>query len=221
MDVHGRTSRRIDWHGWAIAPIKGGGWGATCGGHKNSWDGEKVTCKKMLTLGSGPNKLTDVECRTRVKLWLLAGVSVDNSRNDARRAHVFGVNPRNLQLVTEADADAMAEAPMGSGAASSIAGPTRKNHLQSASAVGHFDAKAPDTPPDVVAELKPLIGGVIPPTTIEQRRKHRLTAGTSYGVPGMFRVALHAGYIHPDLPPPQGWVWRARPGRYILLPRGG
>jgi uncharacterized protein involved in tolerance to divalent cations len=67
-----------------------------------------------------------------------------------------------------------------------------------------------------------MMNGVIPVTTEEQRRRHRLTLHTTYGVPSAFTIPFNAGYLHPDLQPPEGWKWRYRsPNEYVLLAKGG
>eukprot|EP00974_Lingulodinium_polyedra_P131165 11216696-Lingulodinium_polyedra.AAC.1 len=78
-----RQSRQIWWHGWQLAPLKVGGWGAVCKCHKNRWDSEATVCKKQVTSGTGPHALNDEECRARVKQWLLEGLQIDSSRPDA------------------------------------------------------------------------------------------------------------------------------------------
>eukprot|EP00969_Alexandrium_andersonii_P217041 9586338-Alexandrium_andersonii.AAC.1 len=63
---------------------------------------------------------------------------------------------------------------------------------------------------------------VIPRTTLAQRRLNKATSGSSYGVPAAFADANRYGYIHPNLPPPDGYQWKCRPGSvWMLVPRGG
>ena len=84
------------------------------------------------------------------------------------------------------------------------------------------DTTAPATPPQVAARLESLIAeGRLPRTTADQRRKQR-TSGTTYGVPDGLKEALEAGYIHPNLPPPQGMVWNLVAHKtFVLQARGG
>ncbi|CAE7338928.1 unnamed protein product [Symbiodinium sp. CCMP2592] len=70
------------------------------------------------------------------------------------------------------------------------------------------EVTAPATPPQVAARLAIMIAeGRLPRTTAEQRRRNHRTSGNTYGVPEGLTEALEAGYIHPNLPPPQGMVW--------------
>ena len=103
-----RQSRQVWWHGWQLAPLSVGGWGAMCKCHINSWDSEGTVCKKQVTSGTGPQALSDQECRVRVKQWLLEGLRIDSSRPDARDRHVFGVKPRELPLMSESEVDELA-----------------------------------------------------------------------------------------------------------------
>lgn len=99
-----RNVRSVDWHGWSIAPIKGGGWGATCRQRTNSWDESGTACKKMINVAS----MSEDEARVRVKLWLLAGLEIPSDAPDGRQRHVFEVNARALALQPEAEVDALA-----------------------------------------------------------------------------------------------------------------
>ena len=85
------------------------------------------------------------------------------------------------------------------------------------------DTTAPATPPQVAARLEVLIvEGRLPRTTAEQRRRNHRTSGTTYGVPDGLVEALEAGYIHPNLPPPQGMVWNLIAHKtFALQARGG
>ena len=85
------------------------------------------------------------------------------------------------------------------------------------------DTTAPATPPQVAARLEVLIAeSRLPRTTAEQRRRNHRTSGTTYGVPDGLVEALEAGYIHPNLPPPQGMVWNLIAHKtFALQARGG
>ena len=80
--------------------------------------------------------------------------------------------------------------------------------------------------PSVPAELHDQMEGmarrgVLPVTSTEQRGRQRGTAGSAYSVPDVLRVALTHGYIGPNLPPPQGLVWRNNGRVWKLCHRGG
>ena len=61
----------------------------------------------------------------------------------------------------------------------------------------------------------------IPKTSLAQRQRNRPTSGSSYGVPAELVKARDFGYIHPNLPPPAGFIWRSDAGSFRLMPRGG
>ncbi len=206
-----RTKRAVEWCGWQIAPLKAGGWGATCKQHMNQWDlSAKTVCKKEVRHGQGARKLTDDECRCRVKMWLLAGREIDPKRHDARDAHL-AVNPRLLPFRSEDDVDREV---------ASVVAPTPPSCSSPSLAVA--GVIAPCTPPEVAQRMQTMMeNGSLPRTTAEQRRRNRATAGTGYFTPPMYTEAFRAGYLHPNLPPPTHYSWRSREGTWRLVPLGG
>ena len=64
------------------------------------------------------------------------------------------------------------------------------------------------------------VGGV-PRTSLAQRERNKLSSATNYGVPANLKTALAHGYIHPNLPPPQGYEWRFQAGKCKLEMKGG
>ena len=47
------------------------------------------------------------------------------------------------------------------------------------------------------------------------------TRTCEYVVPNALHAFLMSGYIHPNLPPPAGLIWRAHAGKWKLVPRRG
>ena len=77
-------------------------------------------------------------------------------------------------------------------------------------------------PPEVHSQMEALaLSGDIPVTSLEQRRRQRATSNSGYAVPDTLRMALHHGYIGPNLPPPRGLVWQCSGRRWRLSVRGG
>ena len=68
------------------------GWGATCRRHTNSWE-PHIVCKRQLAFGG----LSEAECRTRMKMWLLAGMDIPEGEDDGRQQH-FAILPRDVLL---------------------------------------------------------------------------------------------------------------------------
>ena len=66
-----------------------------------------------------------------------------------------------------------------------------------------------------------VLEGKLPKTSLEQRLRNRPTARTLYSVPEDLQPALEHGYIHPNVAPPAGLVWRCAGGRWKLSVRGG
>ena len=111
-DPSTRQTRKIPFGlpGQAIAPVYKTlpdktkvqiGWGATCGRHRNRTD--KTCCKKQMPFGN----LSDAECRCRIKMWLIEGLTEVASCSPTARNDHLKINPRKLKLVPEAELDAM------------------------------------------------------------------------------------------------------------------
>jgi hypothetical protein len=85
-----------------------------------------------------------------------------------------------------------------------------------------LDGAAVGVPPDVHARMLQLAQqDGIPITTQAQRRRAGMKRGSRYGVPETLKDAFQYGYIHPNLPPPLGLLWRASSGAWRLVPQGG
>ena len=78
------------------------GWGATCGLHHDSGSSSNTPCKKALHMGQ---RLTSEECRVRVKMWLLAGMTIAFDDLAWRHTHAHAVDPRRLDLMSEQECD--------------------------------------------------------------------------------------------------------------------
>ena len=87
--------RAIRFGPWLIAPVERNGavigWGATCRRHTNSWE-PHIVCKRQLAFGG----LSEAECRTRMKMWLLAGMDIPEGEDDGRQQH-FAILPRDFR----------------------------------------------------------------------------------------------------------------------------
>ena len=81
---------------------------------------------------------------------------------------------------------------------------------------------APGVLAAVHAEMQELVRtGVIQPSTLIMRTRQKHSKGCEYGVPpGLHSAWLH-GYISPNLPPPQGLLWKFKGNKWFLAPRGG
>jgi hypothetical protein len=63
--------------------------------------------------------------------------------------------------------------------------------------------------------------GDMPRTTLARRIQNRGTAGSEYGVPACLSDALKFGYISPNFPPPRGFAWVGKSGKWKLVIKGG
>jgi hypothetical protein len=105
-----RGVRGETWGHWSIAPIVSQGiivgYGVTCAKHSNA--GENTTCKRQLPFGKRM-PLSAVECRSRLKAWLLEGLPIEDGPS-SRDEHM-DIKPRDIEpLMPEADYDAQAQA---------------------------------------------------------------------------------------------------------------
>ena len=82
---------------------------------------------------------------------------------------------------------------------------------------------APGVPSAVHARMEELAAaGAIPITTLKQRSRNKKTPGTTYGVPPWLSDAIRYNYVHPNLHPPRGCVWRFSSGNtWTLCFKGG
>eukprot|EP00971_Amphidinium_carterae_P005529 109793-Amphidinium_carterae.1 len=103
---------------------------------------------------------------------------------------------------------------------SRVAKRPRKGATSSGNILG---SPAPGVPQDVHTEMeRRTAAGAMAATTLEQRLRYtKKTGGTGWIVPQDWTVALAHGYIHPNLSPPQGLVWRAVNNVWKLCLRGG
>jgi hypothetical protein len=110
-----RDKKSVPWGPWTIAEIESSakgaivGYGVVCGQHLNSDDGPKVQCKRQLMFGES-KPISDVECRSRLKAWLLEGLAVDAAHPLAREMHM-DILPRRIKpLPKEEELDSRAAA---------------------------------------------------------------------------------------------------------------
>ena len=77
-----------------------------CGLHHDCGSSSNTRCNNALHMGQ---RLTSEECRVRVKLWLLAGMTVAVDDLAGRHKHVHAVDPRRLGLMSELECDLQLE----------------------------------------------------------------------------------------------------------------
>ena len=104
-----KQRRGVPWGPWSLAPLhpRGGqqrGWGATCGGHRDAEDGQRIACKKTISQTGMSNE----ECRIRMKMWLLAGVAIEEDDPRGRSKHMaapFKTEPLRDETALDAQAE--------------------------------------------------------------------------------------------------------------------
>lgn len=93
-----RAPRSVLWGEWTIAPVTRRsdgaviGWGAVCGCHVD--ETSRTRCQKQVTLGTGPNPISEAEARRLVKCWLILGREIERTDPEGRRKHVLGIKIR-------------------------------------------------------------------------------------------------------------------------------
>ncbi len=96
--------------GHAISEVTRGsmriGWGIICGRHNDAGDAEDEICKKQITYGGGERtkKLTDDECKSALRAWVIEGYSIPDYLLQSRRDHVHKTNARTLLVQSVDDA---------------------------------------------------------------------------------------------------------------------
>ena len=91
-----------------------------------------------------------------------------------------------------------------------------------AAGVALLGERGPDVPEPIHAEMERLAQlGALPIATLEQRRRNKGTAGSTYGVPRFFAAARQHGYLSPNFEAPSGYRWVSRSGAWTLTVKGG
>ena len=161
------------------------------------------------------------QARRILKAWILVGASLAD-----RTAHMkvalknqLVAASKNGTLCTEEELDGFAPTTP----AGLCTAPFASQSASSATSAQHRQGSILGAPGHASQELhNSARTGKIPVTTPDQRSRNRVTSNSSYEVPQEFEAALKAGYLHPNLPPPQGLIWRCKPGgSWKLCLRGG
>ena len=80
-----------------------------------------------------------------------------------------------------------------------------------------------DVPADVWRQAEEMMAdGRLPRTTNEQRERCKMVPNTDYGTPPSLHIFFLHGFLHPNLPAPNGMAWKCMPGKWWLsFIRGG
>ena len=111
-----RFHRRQAWGPWSIAPVFWHnptevqiGWMASCHEHCNISDDVRSKCVRQVHYGTGPNRLSDAECRRLAKCWLLLGRDIPVG-DHSHTAHLKINLRRDAPAWTEEELDGMCTA---------------------------------------------------------------------------------------------------------------
>jgi len=179
---------------------------------------ETKRCTKELSIQVAGGR--DLLMR-RLKAWIVFGASSDNQQQHFESWKLIMALTPDAGLPSEEALDA--SAPLDWTAPGQLEAIARASPSPaSRRAAADLGAAAAGCPADVHQRMQDLYArGALPLTSPEQRSRQRLSAGTDYGVPRMYREALHHGYLNPNLPPPDHYLWRCRGAVWTLAPRGG
>ncbi|CAK9029029.1 Uncharacterized protein (Fragment) [Durusdinium trenchii] len=179
-------------------------------------------CTKELSFGVAGDQQT---CRRMLKAWIVFGASVDT-----RDLHMFQCWKLIQQMKSEngrPQEDALDQNIVSDWSdydAYRDFGSAPRPHLeQEEVGEGLLGPAAEGVPQPVHQQMEQFaLQGLIPTTTPVQRSRNKFTGGTTYGVPSWLADARKYGYIHPNLPPPKGCVWRFSNGNtWTLCSKGG
>ena len=85
----------------------------------------------------------------------------------------------------------------------------------------HLGKKAPDVPLAVHEACQSMADrGALPVTALAQRERARKST-SEIGVPQVYAQAKRFGYLGPNVPPPAGYQWKNKAGKWYLARRGG
>ena len=161
-------------------------------------------------------------CRQALKAWSIFGMTVSTREDHKDLWPAVLESLRSNSLISEEELDGMSglvsEAPPAvevSAPLAPLAPPVPAGNR------GVLGKRDPAVPLDIHVELERMaVAGLIPATTLAQRQRCMRTTAV-VGVPESLALPKRLGYIHPNLPPPQGMLWRCQGGRWHLAPRGG
>ena len=163
------------------------------------------------------------------KLWELVEKSVQDGSLPSI-AELDGKAPFYKSGKADTDASRTDKADADTLASSSGASSSKKRRIGGSDPIGPIGIVETDAlggcaegvPKEVHARmLERLRARAIPKTCVAQRCRSKLTGGTSYRVPPALKEALRWHYIHPDLAPPEGMVWKRFAGGFTLAIKGG
>ena len=154
--------------------------------------------------------------RRILKSWTLIGVGLKN-----RADHMQPALKNTFTLMLESELDSLVAQTTDDDVTAPFFAPTG---LRSASSKDSSDLGHRGNASEALhAEMERLAGqGLLAYTTPDQRRRNKVSEASQYEVPTVWLEPLRHGYVHPNLPPPAGLVWRCRPGSiWRLCARGG
>lgn len=199
------------------------GWQMTCARGNHA---AHTKCTKEISIDqAGGND----EARRFLKAWVLLGSGVA-SRSEHMSTSWKAVllsaiadgtlmSEAELDVIAMQHADSEVQAPFVEVPTSDVRTVKKRKSSKKSGVLG---ACAKGVPSEIHIAMEALTEqGVLPPTTPEQRSRNSSTANTTYGVPKFFSEAKQYGYVHPNLPPPGGYKWVCRSGKWLLIPRGG
>ena len=176
----------------------------------------------------------------RLKFWAIQGL-FETSKEDHQSVWQAILKMSDDELPSMEDLEAatptvvpdehLQRAATGDTSATSAASEKHRGHEAASSVVSVLDDGLPEdplggcaagTPPALHRRMLALFHkGAIPKTSVETRKRQRLTGGETYLMPPELLEGLHHGYLGPCLPPPSGFAWVRRPSGWTLIPRGG
>ena len=183
------------------------GWQMTCSHPEHNRAGFALCTKTLSNSVSGSEDMT----RRMLQWWAARGLpltSKEQHKDEWVKLAAEVMAGGSVPCAADLDAQAPAEWPR----ATDAAGP-----------LDPLGGPAAGVPLDVHRRMVVLYeSGGLPKTTPDQRARARKTSGTTYAAEKGLTEALTWSYIHPNLKPPPGRVWRLRgKNEFHLAPQGG
>ena len=189
---------------------------------RHNLDGDRCTREFNVSRCDGNAEMA----RRVLKTWALWGLTVDSRKDHRSQFDMIFCQMKNLMTEQELDQRAneiLLESALDDDKQIDVpCGLRMTDTIENMPTKGILGKKARACPESVHQKMCEMAAAKkIPISTLETRQACKKSTTAEMGVPAGLKEARDWAYIHPNLPPPAGMVWRFRSKRWFLTVRGG